>query len=138
MPFWSTRSTFPMQLAVSEAWVADRRFFTGIVRDLTRLREVEQHEVSLGRIIDDSLNEIYIFDSQSWRFLRVNRGARENLDYSMDELREMTPLDLKPEVSDDQFRELLKPLLMGHEQQVPQAQLFIYVHRIDEGLIAVP
>lgn len=36
-------ATFPMELAVSEAWVGERRIFTGIIRDITERRQAE-HE----------------------------------------------------------------------------------------------
>ena len=36
-----------------------------------------QDEASLGRIIEDSLNEIFIFDARTWHFLQVNRVPGE-------------------------------------------------------------
>ncbi len=79
-------TTFPVHLAVSEIVVKHRRLFTGVVRDISDLREAQSHAEGIGRLIDDSLNEIFIFDARSWKFITVNRGARENLGYSMDEL----------------------------------------------------
>ena len=38
----SDGSTFPMDLAVSEFHLSDRRFFTGIVRDITERKQLEQ------------------------------------------------------------------------------------------------
>ena len=35
-------STFPMDLAVSEAWLGERRVFTGIVRDITERKAAAQ------------------------------------------------------------------------------------------------
>jgi len=52
----------------------------------------------LGRLLDNSSNEIYIFAADNFRFIQVNQGARTNLGYNMEELREMTPWDLKPEL----------------------------------------
>ena len=53
----------------------------------------------LALIVEHSLNEIYIFDVNSLNFQTVNQKARENLGYSMEELRNLTPLDLKPGLS---------------------------------------
>lgn len=58
----------------------------GVVRDITNRLRREQLTTRLGRIVEDSLNEIYIFDAESLRFILVNRGARENLGYSVEEL----------------------------------------------------
>ena len=68
---------------------------------------------SFGNILDSSDNEIYIFDSQSLHFIHVNHGARANLGFSMDELRQMTPLDLKRDLRPDDFDELIDPLRRG-------------------------
>ena len=46
----------------------------------------------------------------------MNRGARENLGYSMPELRKLTPWDLKPEFSKREFLDYVDPLKTG---QVP-------------------
>ena len=68
---------------------------------------------SFGNILDQSDNEIYLFDCETLRFEHVNQGARKNIGYSMDELREMTPLDLKPEFDRNSLTEQLEPLRNG-------------------------
>lgn len=84
-------------------------------RDITQRRQAQAAEDELGRILDDSLNEIYVFDAESLKFLRVNRGARVNLQYSMDEMRDLTPIDLKPEYDRDSFANLLRPIRAGEK-----------------------
>ena len=65
----------------------------------------------LGQIMDESVNEIYIFDSETLQFSQVNKGARNNLGYSMEELNRMTPIDIEPEMTEESFRNFVKPLL---------------------------
>jgi PAS domain S-box-containing protein len=69
-------------------------------------------------ILEQSLNEIYVFDAQTLRFEYVNRGAQRNLGYDMATLRMMTPLDLKPEFDEMSFRAMVKPLLSGEREVV--------------------
>ena len=69
----------------------------------------------LGRIVEDSASEIFVFSADDFRFLLVNRGARENLGYSMDELRTQTPWDIKPELDRKEFLALINPLIVGNE-----------------------
>ena len=88
-------------------------------------------EQEFGRILDDSLNEIYIFDAETLKFIRVNRGARENLGYSMEELRQFTPLDIKPEITPAEFQEWIRPLKAGERESVR----FDTVHRRKDGSI---
>jgi len=80
-------------------------------------------------LLDESQNEIYIFDARTLRFLHVNRGACENLGYTLQELRRMTPLDLKPEYSRRSFARLIRPLTRG---KVPHL-VFETVHRRKDG-----
>ncbi len=111
-------SVFPMHLAVSEVQVDRHRVFAGFIRDLSGLKHVEEQQISLGRIIEDSLNEVYIFNTQSLQFIQVNRGARENLGYSLDELQRLTPVDIKPEFTPEHFRTLIRPLELGSVERI--------------------
>jgi two-component system sensor kinase FixL len=43
----------------------------------------------------------------------VNRGGRENLGYTLAEMRQLTPVDLKPDFTDQEFRNMIQPLLAG-------------------------
>lgn len=122
-------TTFPIHLAVSEVLVGERRLFTGVIRDITDLKAAQSRAEGVGQLIDDSLNEIFIFDAETWKFLRVNRGARENLGYSMDELAQLTPVDIKPEHSKESFAELIRPLV-AEEKEVLE---FEAVHRRKDG-----
>lgn len=67
----------------------------------------------LGQIVEDSASEIYIFSVEDCRFTLVNRGARDNLQFSMNELRDLTPWDLKPEISEPEFLQMIQPLVSG-------------------------
>lgn len=78
--------------------------------------EGSTHE--LGRILEDSINEIYIFDAETLRFCFANRSARENLGYSMAELEKLTPLELQPQFTAESLAQVLDPLRQGERQTV--------------------
>jgi len=84
--------------------------YRGMDRDITARRQTEQMMQRFGRIVDQSFNEIYIIDASSLRFVQVNLGAQRNLGYSMEELQSLTPIDLKPDLTLEQFEELITPL----------------------------
>ncbi len=87
-----------------------------------------------SRIIEDSLNEIYLFDAGNLRFIQVNNSALTNLGFSMEELKTMTPLNIKPEITPESFAQLAKPLLKGKENEI----VFETVHqRKDKSLYDV-
>lgn len=96
--------------------------------EMERLATASLNE-RLGRIVEDSVSEAYVFDGETFCFELVNRGARENLGYSMDELARMTPWDLKPEVPQERFMELVRPLLSG---ELPVLE-FETVHQRKDG-----
>jgi PAS domain S-box-containing protein/putative nucleotidyltransferase with HDIG domain len=83
-----------------------------------KLRAAEIHMANLGRIVESSINEIYVFDCHTLKFEMVNKGALANLGFSKEELQDLTPLDIKPEISEHEFRALLQPLLDGKASRV--------------------
>ncbi len=87
--------------------------FIGVVEDITARKESERERERLSHVLDQSLNEIYVFDAETLRFQYVNRGALRNLGYDARTLSGMTPLDLKPEFSAAEFHALIQPLHAG-------------------------
>jgi len=83
----------------------------------------------LGRIVEDASSEAFIFSGRDFRFRLVNRGARDNLGYTIDELRYLTPWDIKPHISEAQFLDMVQPLLTG---EVPRL-FYETVHRRKNG-----
>ena len=122
-------TTFPIHLAVSEIVVSGARLFVGVIHDLTELKNLEAEETTLGRIIEESLNEVYIFDVDTFEFIMANRGGRENLGYTLEEMQQLTPLDIKPNVTRTKFLELIKPLVEGEKSKVE----FVTQHRRKDG-----
>jgi PAS domain S-box-containing protein len=113
-----------------EKHVIALRFTQDRLADQIAEREsAEAREIRLGRIIEHSLNEIYVFSKTTLRFLEVNRGALRNLGYSVEEIHELTPLDLKPDHTMDSFVRLIEPLSSGTQDVIQ----FETVHRRKDG-----
>jgi PAS domain S-box-containing protein len=88
-------------------------------------RRLESRSARFSRVLENSLNEILIFDSQTMRFLDVNKVAQSNLGYSMEELRGMTPVDIQPQFSPGSFESLTETLRTGEQPDL----MFTTVHR---------
>ncbi|MDH3583107.1 MAG: PAS domain S-box protein, partial [Phycisphaerae bacterium] len=101
----------------------------GSLIDIRERTAAEAAITGLGRIVEESLTEVYVFDAETLKFVEVNRGARENLGYAMDELRELTPLDLKPLLDASAFARLVDPLRRGELETVR----FDTIHRRKDG-----
>jgi len=85
--------------------------------DSTNQSLIDTHE-RLSSVLEQNLNEIYLFDTKSLRYEYANAFAITNLGYSLDSLQTMTPVDIKPEFDEPSFRNLLAPLLQGDTEQV--------------------
>ncbi|WP_190811020.1 PAS domain-containing sensor histidine kinase [Flagellimonas sp. S3867] len=92
--------------------------FVGIQNDVTDRIEAEKERNHWNKIFEESLNEIYIIDTKTLKFIRANQGAQKNLGYSLEELKQFTPLDIKPEYDKDSFNELISPLQLEREEKI--------------------
>lgn len=122
-------SIFPISLAVNEMKINGLRMFTGVVHDLSEFNRTQLESSRFGHILDSSLNEIYVFDATTLRFVQSNAGARKNLGFTSDELRQLTPVDIKPEFSSAQFSDLLEPLRSDEKELLE----FETVHQRKDG-----
>lgn len=86
------------------------RGYRGTSTDITGREQAEQTIIRLGRIVDQSANEVYIFDAGSLRFLQVNRGARRNLGLAMEDLARLGPIDIMPKETEATLARRLEPL----------------------------
>jgi len=122
-------SEFPIELSITGFRQDDHWHATGIIRDIAKRKQAEERVSALSSILEKSLNEIYIFDAKTLKFIQVNYGARVNLGYKLDELSDLTPLDLKPEFTKTSFEKLIKPLRTGKKEKLR----FTSAHRRKDG-----
>lgn len=112
---WISMTTAPMQVEDKS-----KPCHLCMTEDITQSKKIEislrQSEERYGNIFENSLTEIFVFDADTYKFIKVNRGACENIGYSSEELSELTPLDIKPELTLKQFNELVEPLRTGAKE----------------------
>ena len=102
-----------------------------VLIDVTERKLMEAERERLSKVVENTLNEIYIFDPDTLRFQYVNQGALKNLGYSLEEMRRMTPLDIKPDFTAERFEETIKPLRKGAQARI----LFHTVHKRADGSV---
>jgi len=71
-----------------------------------------------NQILNQTLNEIYMFDMNTFHFTEANLGAQKNLGYSLTELNSMTLVDLIPEMTKADFLKQVAPLISGTNKLV--------------------
>ncbi|WP_179352723.1 sensor histidine kinase [Winogradskyella vidalii] len=111
--FWN--DLYIMPITNSEGLVTN---FIGIQNDITQIRKADAERKHLANIIHESLNEIYVFDAETLIFINVNIGAQKNLGYSLEELQQMTPLDIKTHETKTDFRKKIDVLFKSKTEKL--------------------
>ncbi|KAF0189547.1 MAG: PAS domain [Desulfobulbaceae bacterium] len=115
-------------------------YFIALNRRLRMTMTVLDHELAQRSRIEKNLNEfkvtldqimdcVFMFLPDSLRFIYINQGGIQQIGYTMEELFTMTPIDLKPEFTEDSFRTLIKPLLDGTRKSLT----FTTIHQAKNG-----
>jgi len=97
-------SDFRVELVLNGFTIYNKKHVLALVKDVTDIEIIEQENAHFAKIFHESLNEIFVCDAKTLKFLNVNYGAQKNLGYTLDELKLMTPLDIKPSYTEKDFR----------------------------------
>lgn len=89
-----------------------------IKENITDKKKIESNLLSLGQIINESVNEIYIFDKKTLKFTYINHAARTNLGYSLDKILEMHAYDIKPEYNKTSFKKAISSLSKDNKKKL--------------------
>ena len=71
----------------------------------------------LQHLLDDTTNEIYFFDAESYHFISLNTPASKNLGYRNHEITELTLFDVMSDVTQENFEKLVVPLRSGSVEE---------------------
>ncbi len=103
--------------------------YLAVRTDITERKMADEERARLVNFLEASLNEVYVFDTESLRFSYVNRRALQNLGYTAEQIRKLTPLDIKPEFTNESFRKAITPLLADAVSK----RVFQTIHRRADG-----
>ena len=102
---------------------------TGTNADITERRQAAQELMRFKNALDNTVDMIFMYETDSLRFVYLNQGACENMGYTREELLGMTPYQIKPLMPEPEFRRLIAPLLAGEQQSL----VFETLHRRKDG-----
>jgi PAS domain S-box-containing protein len=90
--------------------------------ELERSREAEkQANIELNQFkttLDMTLDVVLMRDAETSNFIYANQGAVKKLGYTQEELLQMTPLALNPELTKALWRERMAPLVEGSQSSM--------------------
>ncbi|MCX7905401.1 MAG: PAS domain S-box protein [Elusimicrobiales bacterium] len=111
-----------------------KKYIYSIIFDVTDETESKKKIEMLISIMDNSLDEFYMLDSESFKFLHVNQTAAKNLGYTKDELLSMTPSDIAPEYNTKKLKELFKQF---KEDKINSKSIITFHKRKDSSIYPV-
>ena len=109
---------FPVEAGLNPFELDGVTYVMALIIDITERKQKEIELSHWARIFNESLSEIYVFDAITFKFINVNKEAQRNLGFTMEELVKMTPVNIKPELSQPKFREMIQPLLKGEMEKL--------------------
>jgi PAS domain S-box-containing protein len=92
--------------------------YIGNIIDITVRKKAEEERTRFQETIENSLNEIFMFDAETFEFDYANNGALLNLGYTLEEIKKLTPLDIKPEFTKSAFNQLVIPLKTSELEKI--------------------
>jgi PAS domain S-box-containing protein len=120
---WRDASGAPVGLIAAAADLTEQRALEDACRAATAQAE------EMGAVLEEAGQEIYIVDVETLRLLHVNRGARENLGFTRDELMTMTPEDIRAPGETSRIQAAIERLRGGGADLVR----YEVVHRRKDG-----
>ena len=110
----------------SVRWVDDRttiewgetgepEFYIGTLIDITEQKQAEEKSDLLSNVVNNSSEQVYIFEQGSFKFTYINRAASENLGVSPEEIVGLTPFDIKKDLESGLFGKELAPLMETYD-----------------------
>jgi len=86
-------------------------YYVGTIIDITEQKQAEEHSLLLGNVVKESSEEVYIFERGTLQFTYLNNAAIDNLGFSLEEAKNLTPLDIKSDLDISFFVEKLTQLI---------------------------
>lgn len=120
---------FPVEVGLNPFTIKNDHYVMALITDITERKKAENELKHWANIFNETLNEIFIFDAKTLKFINANKGAQLNIGYTLDELKKITPIAIKPEYTEEEFRHYITPLLNKTETHL----VFTTIHQRKDG-----
>lgn len=110
-------TTFPVGLTVEDL-SDDSGGYLVLIEDLTEAMQTAAAQSRLGRLFEQTAEEVLILDARSLYVREANRGAQENLGYTLQQLRRMTLFHLAPGLESGNTEPQVARLRAGEQREL--------------------
>lgn len=122
-------SEFQLEIGLSPLQTPEGMFVLAAVVDITERKKMQRVLEQFKYTLDQTVDCVFICNSENFRFEYVNEGAKQQVGYSEAELLDMTVPDIKPEYSLEEYQLLIQPLLDGSQPSLT----FETIHKHKDG-----
>lgn len=119
----------PNRSLLVEEHVTDDNLHVGVRTDVSVLSEAKNEAERLGLIIENVAQEVYLASITHGKFISANKAARDNLQYSMEEMRGLSAADFVVGSTGEEMAALFAPITSGEAK----VQIFNTRHRRKDG-----
>jgi len=96
-----------------EERVTAENYHVGVRTDVSALRRAKSESERLGAILEGVAQEVYLLRLKDRKFTYANKAACDNLQYSLEELREIEPRLMNSDPEPEKLAEKFGPILSG-------------------------
>lgn len=119
----------PNRSLLVEERVTDEKLHVGVRTDVSMLSQAKNEAERLGLIIENLTQEVYLASLSKERIISANKAARDNLQYTMEELRDLSAADFIVGSTPEEMDALIAPIASGEAR----VQFFNTMHRRKDG-----
>lgn len=119
----------PDRFLLVEERITEDKLHVGVRTDVSVLSQAKSEAERLGLIIENVAQEVYLASMTREQLISANKAARDNLQYSMEELRELSAADFIVGSTEEERAVLMAPIVSGETK----VQVFNTVHRRKDG-----
>ena len=103
--------------------------FIAVENDVTERKEAEEALRQFKITLDQTHDAVFIFDQETLALTYVNQGAIDQVGYTREELLALRPIDIKPDHTEESFRQMAAPLIAEEINELS----FETVHQHKDG-----
>lgn len=108
-----------VQLYASLVEIENEKYILTVANDITDEKALEIENQKFINVLDQNINEVYVFNLDDFHFTYANKASLIALGYTLEEIKNMTPTDIAESTkSIDDVKQLIQSLENGDKNRI--------------------